>query len=125
MCSAFSGLPCFVTFTEAKGIAANDDEGYLPENYYNKTETEQLIRLRKESLLEIGLRNSTVGFAVNRFWRETIDYADGNVVVAYVRGRVLSVSRIDTFTATPDDINTLVRELGKLHREPNSELPPE
>ena len=120
-CTTFSGLPCFLTITDEKGIARVDSDQYPQGNYYTMAESSDLVTKLENEISEIGLKNMTSGIAVNRFWAGSIGYGDSDLIVAYVRGRVRGVFRFDSATSTNEDVAKIVRELGELHRDQNAE----
>lgn len=64
----------------------------------------------------MGLEQTTAGVAVNRFWRDSIGYADNSeILVAYVRGKVLTIQPFVPSNTTETEVQSMIYNFTKLH----------
>lgn len=116
--AAFGELPVFVTVTGARGVAEDASGHFKREHYYDEkqahTEAERLMK----QAISVGLASASVGLAVNRFWREEAGYtSEKDILVAYVRGRVLLLEKLCSSRISEKEAHALLQRLGEKHRE--------
>ncbi|MBL8871132.1 MAG: hypothetical protein JNK90_15150 [Planctomycetaceae bacterium] len=109
-------LPIFLIITMPKGIAGEKPERFDPMHYLRSEQVAERIAKWKSIAEEMGLEQTTAGVAVNRFWRDSIGYADNSeILVAYVRGKVLTIQPFVPSSTTETEVQSMIYNFTKLH----------
>ncbi|TWU04288.1 hypothetical protein [Stieleria varia] len=118
---SLKNVPCRVTVTPEKGILPenlSDNVTYNTDAYF----TPQQALDKRESLRQYAKEHSLsemyIGIAVNPLWRSGAGYTDDNdVIVAYVRGKVVTVLQLQSAGLTIEGIHDAVEKIAASHQE--------
>lgn len=115
--TAYGEFPCYIIVTDRKGIAPAEVKGFDPKFYYTANEGEKRIAALKQQATRVGLSEPSLDIAVNRFWYGSLGYAENSdIVVSYVRGKVVFIEQFNSSTITPLQVRSLIKHIGESHR---------
>jgi hypothetical protein len=109
-------LPVFLIVTMQKGVAGKKSEDFDSKYYLKSEQLADQVAKWKAVIEEMGVKQITAGAAVNRFWRDSLGYGDdAEVLVSYVRGKVLSIQPFVPASTTETEIQSMIYNFSKLH----------
>jgi hypothetical protein len=103
--------------TDRKGIAPAEGKGFDTKYYYTASEGAKRIEALKQQAARVGLSEPSLDIAINRFWQDSLGYTENSdIVVAYVRGKVLFTKQFNSSNITTEQVRTLIKRIGESHR---------
>ncbi len=118
----FAEMPVFITVTLPKGVASEGKpEQFSPELYYTAEEMADLKKQLKKKSDKMQLASLDIGIAVNRFWRDSIGFDQSNdIIVGYVRSKIQTLHQLKSGSIDATQLDSLIKSIGKTHREPQN-----
>jgi hypothetical protein len=99
-----------------KGVAGKNSEDFDLKYYLKSEQLAEQMAKWKAVIEEMGVKQITAGAAVNRFWRDSLGYGDDTeILVSYVRGKVLSIQPFVPASTTETEIQSMIYNFSKLH----------
>jgi hypothetical protein len=115
--TAYGAFPCTIVVTDRKGVAPTEAKGFDPALYYTAEAREKRFAALKQQAARVGLSEPSLDIAVNRFWHDSLGYAENSdIVVAYVRGTVVFIEPLNSRTLTPQQVRAVLKKIGESHR---------